>query len=379
MTDHVQSDSERIAEVERQLLGCVMQPDDSGWDALDDAAELLTPSDFSVHAHQLVFETCLELRAANAPVTPVAIFERLSSAGKISELGAEPAVWLADRLTNGITGHARYYAGLVRESSDRRRFRHAAAEIAHIANESKRPAADSIAEAEQILFGLTDTQKFDQVLSAGQLARDGLEKIDERIGREEPHGVQTGFPDIDFFLGGLKSGNLVVVGARPSAGKTALAITIATNAANSGTPVHFASLEMSRTEITDRIFSMKSGVPLKAIQSGRMPDGRRLVGEQIDRIQAAADDFRESLFYLDDNSNLTAARLASIVRRGVRRKGIKLVIVDYLQLMYPESEKRSPTSPSWNTHQTNQTDGSALQRASDLAGSTQPRNRKAIG
>ncbi|HEV3438420.1 MAG TPA: DnaB-like helicase C-terminal domain-containing protein, partial [Gemmata sp.] len=336
-TDTIQTELSRIQGIERGLLSCVLQADE---DAIDDAAELVGPEDFGFSVHGTIFSVCLELRATNSPITLVTVFERLMASGAAKDLGDCSAEWLSETASIEPTAmHTRYYAGLIRESADRRKFRYAAAEIQSIANQPMRSAADAVAESEQILFGLGDSQKIDQAVSAAELVRDGLEQIDVRIGRDEPDGLLTGFPDLDYFLGGLKPGNLVVVGARPSCGKTALAVAIATNAAADGIPIHFSSLEMSRGEITDRILSMKSGVPLKAIQTGRMPDGRRMIGEQIDRIQTAANAFRQSPFFLDDNPQLTAARLASIVRRAVRRRGVRLVVIDYLQLMYPESDR----------------------------------------
>jgi replicative DNA helicase len=335
MNDTTQSELTRIQGIERGLLSCIMQDDG---DAIDDAAELVVPADFGHHIHGVVFGVCLELRASNSPVTLATVFERLSATGAAKDLGSPE--WLSDTWSLEPTAmHTRHYASQIRESSDRRKFRHAAASIQSIAGQPMRSAADAVAESEQILFGLGDSQKSEQAVSAGELVRDGLERIDRRIGGDEPNGILTGFRDLDDFLGGLKPGNQIVIGARPSCGKTALAAAIAVNVVNAGIPVHFFSMEMSREEITERIISMRSSIPLKVIQRGQNPDGRKITGEQVERIQTAAESFRQCPFYLDDNCGLTAARLASSVRRAVRRRGVKLVVIDYLQLMSPENER----------------------------------------
>ncbi|WP_439629016.1 replicative DNA helicase [Gemmata sp.] len=327
------TDQERAADVERQLLGCCLWSDANGGNGLDHAAEMLTPADFGTYAHAVVFETFLELRAVNAPVTAASVAERLRASGKMSELGPNPALWLADTLTAETSDtNAAYYTGRVKEAAERRQLRHVAVEIAGIARDAERPVADSRAECEQLLFNLSDRPGASGPRWSKDLVREAQERIDSR-GDGEPAGILTGFEDIDRITGGLKPGQMIVIGARPAVGKSALATAIAANAAEAGHPVLFASLEMSSAEVMERVLASRARIPLRAIQDAK------LTPDQSQKVSKAGAEFAAMPFGLCDTPNLTAARFASMVRRAVRQRGVKLAVIDYLQLMQPENRK----------------------------------------
>jgi replicative DNA helicase len=131
----------------------------------------------------------------------------------------------------------------------------------------------------------------------------------------------------------MKAGELIVIGARPSVGKTALALATCLSLTSNGIPVHFFSLEMSRGQVTDRIFSMRSGVPLTLILRGKIGD------DEATKINETANIFRREPFRIDDRHSLTATRLCSIARRAVRKHKVQLIAVDYLQLITSENPK----------------------------------------
>ncbi|MCE9564937.1 MAG: AAA family ATPase [Planctomycetes bacterium] len=329
------NDVDRATGIERHLLGACLWSDTRNGDGLDRAAEIVTVADFAVHAHGLVFKTMLALREENSPVTAVTVHERMSGDGTAVELGHRPAGWFFD-LISEVPGDtmADYLAGRVKEAARVRKLRHVAVEIAARVRDSGRPAADILAECEALLFAEGEQDiAASGPRSADVLVRDGLARIDDRSSRSGPDGLETGFCELDSYLAGLKAGQLIVVGARPGCGKTALALGIASNVAASGFPVLFASLEMSATEITDRLFAVRSGVPLRMIQSGQLNEHHSAA------VCDAAAKLRGEPLEVDDAPDLTAARLAAIVRRAVRRRGVKLVVVDYLQLMRPENER----------------------------------------
>jgi replicative DNA helicase len=172
---------------------------------------------------------------------------------------------------------------------------------------------------------------------AADLTREALERIDRRASGEGLTGYKTGFADLDALLFGLQPGQLVVLGARPGVGKTALALSVALNLTRAGVPVLFFSLEMPTAEIMDRAISSRSGVPLSDIRRGRIND------DQSGRILSAGEQLKRERFWIDDRSDLTASRLAAVTRRNVRRNGVRVVVVDYLQLMTPENARENRT------------------------------------
>jgi replicative DNA helicase len=324
------ADLTRAGDIERTLIACCLWSDTHSTNGFDDAAALVRPDDFGTFAHQLVWRHMLALRDRRAPVTAASLLESISAAGEAAELGVSPGVWIGDTVTREPgDAHAEYYAHRVAEAARGRRLKRVAAEIVARTNDTSRPVADVAAECEQLLFDVTTSDAAGGPISAADLARETLERIDARAGGEVT-GVPTGFAELDAIIGGLGAGEVVVIGARPSVGKTALATAIASNLSAGGVPTLMFSLEMSRGEITERLWSMRSGVPLHAIRNGR------LSADWADKVYRAAGKFSKEPFQVDDGGDLTVSRLAATVRRAVRRNDVRVVVVDYLQLMTPE-------------------------------------------
>lgn len=330
------ADLERIRDVERQLLGACMWSGIHGTDGLDSAAETVTSEDFATYAHRVVFDVMLDLRRANTPVTAATVFERLHATGKLVELGHNPKEWIAETATlQGSDIGAAEYAGLVREASSNRRLKRAVLEMSAVVQNPARPAAVAQAECEQILFDAGPTASNSGPRGANALVREALDRIDRVASGAERPGLLTGFTDLDAFLGGLKPGQLIPVAARPALGKTALGLALATNATRAGVPALFVSLEMTRTELMERVLAMRSGVRLRLIQTGQLDS------HQAGLVDSAGQVFAKEPFFLEDATPMSAARLASITRRYVRQYGLRLLVVDYLGLMEPENTNDS--------------------------------------
>lgn len=332
------SDLDRATRLERELLACCLRSPQSGGDGLDQVIETIDPEDFAVHAHRLVFRACLDLHEAKEPITLTTVFDRLRITGQAKELGPNPALWLADVWELQETDiHAGYFAAKVREAALLRRLRRAAVDILSRADKPNGPAADVVSDCEQLVFELSERAgSTSGPRAAADMVREALARIDERAGRGDgPCGVVTGFDGIDDYLSGLKPGQLIVVGARPGAGKTSLGLCVALNAVEAGVPVLFASMEMPEAEIMDRALAARSGVPLRNIERGSLD------GSQAGRVTAAAAELKGQPFSLDCTPDLSAARLASEMRRAVRRRSVGLVVVDYLQLMRPENPREN--------------------------------------
>jgi replicative DNA helicase len=322
-------------EAERRVIGaCLRDPE-----ALDAAREKIAADDFYQDAHQRIFRAICDLAADGKPVDLVLLYERLKARGELADVGG--AAYIGELHESTATGAGiEHYAGLVLDASLARSLIHAANETLRDAHARHAPAAELVAEAEQRLFSIGDAAllRSGSVRSASELMREATQRIDDRAARGGGiDGLETKLRDLDWLLGGLKPGQLIVVGGRPGGGKTALGLTIATNVASAGVPVFFASMEMPALEIADRMLAQGSGVGMHVMRGGRVTD------EEAGRINRAAARVGNLPVYVDDTPDQSAARLAAVIRREKRRRNIGLAVVDYLQLMRPENPRENRT------------------------------------
>lgn len=324
-------------QIERSLLACCLRADEIGGGGLDDVAAVVRPEDFATYAHQLVFRAMLELRAAKVTVTAATAYQQLRKGGHLADLGERPADWLAELLDLEPTGAlAGFYAGEVRDAAQKRALKRAHLEMSSVLYEPGLSATEAAARCERIVFEASSaTAPTSGPRSLADLVREELVNLDDRASNGAPIGVQTGFTEIDRLVGGMRPGQMVVLGARPAVGKTALSLGIASNVAAAGVPVLFVSLEMPSEELTQRLLSLRSGVPLTAIREGR------LTAAQVDKLYSATPAVRELPLRFEDTPNMTADRLAATARREVRRNGAGLLVVDYLQLVTPENPREN--------------------------------------
>jgi replicative DNA helicase len=310
---------------------------------LDEVRRLIGPDDLYFDAHQRFFRVIEELVAESVPVELVAVHDRLKARGWLDDAGGvNTIVAFWESVPTGA--NAWYHAKVVREASDLRQLIHVANTISRDAYDRTGPAAELVARAEQLVFDIRDRRgdaHGPRVLA--EVVREALEQIDRRAGGELA-GLATGYADLDAVLAGLRPGQLVVIGARPGGGKTAIGLNIALNVAATvaagGTPALFMSLEMPAVEIAGRVLAMGSGVPMH-----RFNKGVRLTPDEAGALNAVngPGGIGAAPLYLDDRSDLTAAEIASTLRRAVRRRGIGLAVVDYLQLVHPENPKDNRT------------------------------------
>jgi replicative DNA helicase len=315
-------------DAERGVLGGILRDPD----ALHDVRAALRPQEFYFDAHGTIYRAMCDIADRAVPIDLVTLRERLVAARAFEDIGGTP--YLAD-LWDAVptAANVEYHAKIVRETATVRGLIHASNEILRDAYDRVGSADELVASAERKFFDLSANGDGDDLIGAADLARDALHAIDERASRDGPDGLLTGFADLDQVFSGMRAGQLIVIGARPSVGKTAMALGIASENAAAGHGVLFASLEMPAGELTDRVLSIRSGVGLRPIREGRLSE------DQADAVNRAAQRFGREPFFVTDAPDITAARLASMVRRGVRRRGLKLVIVDYLQLIRPENDR----------------------------------------
>ena len=320
-------------QAEESLLGAMLLSKD----AIASAVETVGVGDFYKPAHGHVFDAITSLYGAGEPVDPVTVAEELRRAGLLESVGGQGAL-VGLQATTPATASAGRYAKIVEEHALLRRMIYVAGEIAERAYGLPDDVTKSIDEAESMVFSVaerrvTDTTKdLDSMLN---VYLDRLAQLYER--KEDVIGLPTGYADLDNLLSGLQPSALLVVGARPSMGKTAFALGIARHAAiRVGKPVLLFSLEMSQLEVTERIMAAEANVDSKKLRNGRLAQG------DWTRIQHAAGRMASAPLYVDDNASVTVMDIRAKARRLKSRVGdLGVIIVDYIQLMTGRGDREN--------------------------------------
>src|SRR5487761_171831 len=310
-------------DAEESLLGAMLLSQD----AIAIAMEQCTRADFYKPSHALVFDAVSALFARGEPADAVSVAEELRRQGVLEEIGGAAILGSLQSNTPAISSATRY-ARIVEETSLLRRLIGAANEIAEIGYGLPDDVTAAIDQAESMVYEVAERRSSDSVVLLNHLLGrtfDELERLYER--GESITGVPTGYRDVDEQLSGLQPSNLVVVGARPSMGKTAFALGLAAHAAVMNIPVLFFSLEMSHLEIAQRVLCAEARV-----DAARMRNGRLLEGDWP-KISNAIGRIGNAPLHIDDNPNVTVMDIRARARRMKAREGLGLVVVDYLQLM----------------------------------------------
>lgn len=317
-------------EAEQSVLGGLLL-DNLAWDR---AADLLTDSDFYRHEHRLIYAAIAVLVSASKPADVITVFEQLQSLGKAEDCGG---LAYLNALAQSVPSAAnmRRYAEIVRERSILRKLIHASDEIATSAfNPQGRPVTTILDDAEMRIFKIGEE---------GSRQRQGFQGIDKLVvqlidrvqelhdsGAQEVTGVRTGFYELDRMTAGLQKGDLIVLAARPSMGKTAFALNIAEHVAvQEGLPVLVFSMEMGAAQLALRLVGS-----IGRIDQGNLRTGR-LKNEEWERLTEAVEKLGQVQMYIDETAALTSSELRARARRMARQFGgtLGLIVVDYLQLM----------------------------------------------
>jgi replicative DNA helicase len=310
-------------EAEESVLGAVML----SAEAANVALETLTADDFYVPAHQMIWEAITALFDGDQPIDPITVNDWLHRRGNLDRVGGVATI---TRLMEGVpsTSNVDYYVGIVDDNAARRRLLHAGREVGSLALRSDIEIEHVLDAAEAEVFAVADRRIGAGLEPVGSLLSGTLERIEE-VGAagSEITGLPTGLTDLDRLLAGLHPANLIVIAARPSMGKSTLAINIASNVAVQGTPVAVFTLEMSREEVVQRLLSSLASVDSANIRTGQLD------ADRWQRISAASAKLYDMPFYVDDSHDLTVTSIRAKCRRLKHSKGLGLVVVDYLQLM----------------------------------------------
>ena len=317
------------AEAEQSVLGGLLL-DNLAWDR---AADLLTDGDFYRFEHRLIFSAIGTLISASKPADVITVFEQLQSLGKAEDCGG---LAYLNALAQSVPSAAnlRRYAEIVRERAILRKLIAAADETATQAfNPQGRNAGQILDEAESRIFriGEETSRQRSGFQGIDKLMVSLVDRINELHdnGAEEVTGVRTGFYDLDRMTAGLQRGDLLILAARPSMGKTAFALNIAEHVAVAeGLPVLVFSMEMGASQLALRLVGSLGRIDQQHLRTGR------LAGDEWSRLAEAVDKLKQAPVYIDETPALTAAELRARSRRMARQFGqLGLIVVDYLQLM----------------------------------------------
>ena len=297
-------------------------------DAISDVMEVIRPADHYRPAHQVVHEAILELYGRGEPADPVTVSDLLAKRGELARVGG--GAYLHTLMASVPTAaNAGYYARIVRERAILRRLVEVGTRIVQLGYAGDGDADELVDRAQAEIYGVTERRVSEDFLPLSEIMPGALDEI-EAIGTRGGvmTGVPTGFVDLDTLTNGLHPGQMVVIAARPAIGKSTLALDLARAAAikHRLATVMF-SLEMSRNEITMRLLSAEARVPLQAMRTGQLgeDDWTRLARRMSEVVDAP--------LFIDDSPNMSMMEIRAKCRRLKQRHDLRMVIVDYLQLM----------------------------------------------
>lgn len=312
------------AEAEASLLGALLIDSD----AIVKIADTVTSKDFFDKRHERIYEAILQLYEHHSDIDVLTLSDRLKNNGYLDGIGG--SAYLTE-LTNFVptAAHVEQYADIVAQKAMRRRLISASREIVGLGYDESKQLSELIEEAETRLFEVSQQHIKRDAISLEAILADSFDRLDDlHKDKQKIRGVPTGYKDLDNMLAGFQRSDLVVLAARPSMGKTALALNFAHNIAiQAQQPVLIFSLEMSKEQLVDRLLSMESGVDAWALRTGNLTDA------DFEKIGQAMGALSEAQIFIDDSPGITISDLRTKARREAHQRPLGLIIVDYLQLM----------------------------------------------
>ena len=316
-------------EAEKGVLGSILLDPNLA----DDVALVLRPDDFYAEANEKFYRHLLAMHDEGKRIDATLLLDRLRSAGDLELIGG-PA-YLAEVLhAVPYASNAVYYAEIVRAKATLRGLIHASTEILRDAFEPTLEPRELVSRAEEKIFAVHDLRSSDQITTIHDLLMEAFDRIDARIDRGEGVGVPLGFTDIDNLTGGMHDSEFIVLAARPSMGKTALATNIAEYVTiEAKVPTLFVSLEMARLELAQRMLCSQGRIDAYKFRSGH------LSGDDRNQLVAASAKLSKAPLFIDDTPARTVTEIAACARRLKRKQKLGLVVIDYLQLVQPDDPR----------------------------------------
>lgn len=320
-------------ESERALLGALLLKPD----VLHDVADSVRPESFYAEKHRIIYEAMRELSERGEPIDLLSLSERLNGNGNLERIGGR--AYLAELVGSApAPGNYAHYADLVSRKHIMRSLIDASYEITESAYDEGNDIVHTLDEAEKKIMAIGNASASHKFIAISEKLADAWDRIEEMSKNKDTiRGIPTGFPTLDNLLSGLHKSDLIILAARPSMGKTSLALDIARNTAvRHDVPVGIFSLEMSSEQIVDRMLSAESYV-----DSWKMRTGSINKEDDFAKIRDALENLSKAPIYIDDKPAQNILSMRAVARRLKRERGIGLIIVDYLQLMAPTNTKQS--------------------------------------
>lgn len=297
-------------------------------DAIADVVESLRASDFYKPAHETIYEAILSLYGHGSPADAITVADELKKRGELTRVGG--AAYIHTLIASVPTAaNAQYYAEIVKEHAIMRRLIEAGTKIAQLGYANETEVDTLVDQAQAEIYAVTDGNAKEDYVSFSEALEETINEIDANLNRPDGvYGVPTDFIEFDELTGGLHGGQMIVIAARPGVGKSTLALDIARSASihHQMTTVFF-SLEMSRTELAMRILSAEGKISMGRLKKGDLDtEGWTNLATLQGRIDSAP-------LFIDDSPNMTLMEIRAKCRRLKQRNDLKLVVLDYLQLM----------------------------------------------
>lgn len=317
-------------EAERCVLGSLLRDPR----VIDDVVQIVRRDDFYQYGHQRIFEAAVAIHEANQPVSVISLGEELLRRGQVEDAGGVAYIhelWSATQTAANVE----YYARIVREKAKRRNAVLVLGELLTEANGTSTPTDHLIEEIERRVFDLAERGITDDECLISEAVDAALDQFDLRSAPGQKAGsIPTGFAALDALLDGMHPGELIVVAARPSVGKTTMALALARHpAVELRRPVMFVSLEQSKTELSERLLCSMACINAQAYRLGKLSE------LELKRMLEARDRIHGAPLRISHDPAQRLLQIAARARRAKRRAQLDLLVIDYLQLIEPENRR----------------------------------------
>ncbi len=322
-------------ELEEAVLGALMLEKD----AFSEVCDILKPESFYKPAHKLIYEAIVDLARKSQPIDMLTVIERLRNRGTLEEAGGEYQIAM---LTNKVNSAANieFHAKIVAQKYLARELIRFASQVQANAYDDTYDIDHLMEQTESDLFEISQENIKREAVQINPVISEAMELLQKAANRKEGlSGLQTGFHDLDKITSGWQNSDLIILAARPAMGKTAFALSMAKNmAVNYGTGVAVFSLEMANVQLVNRLIVNTCEIPGEKIRSGQLDD------HEWAQLSIKIKDLEDVPIYVDETANLSVFELRSKARRLVREHGVKMIIIDYLQLMTLNSKEEKSSA-----------------------------------
>ena len=316
-------------DVEESVLGAMLLEQS----CVDEALEELSPSCFYDKNHRVIFEAMASLVADHSVVDLITVSDRLKSTGRLAEVGGPVALVTLTQMV-GAAAHMEFYIKILKQKAIQRDLISASYDILKRSYDESVVVDDLIDMAQSRVYSAIQSNVRREVQDIGSLINAAMAGLEDMQAREGPTGVPSGFATIDRMTGGWQPSDLIIIAARPSVGKTAFALNLARNAAvEHHMPVAFFSLEMSALQLGKRLMTSESG-----LSADKIKGGVRLEPTEWEELEFRLRNLTKAPLYIDDTPGIPVMEFRTKVKTLVKNRGVRLVFVDYLQLMQGPSE-----------------------------------------